>query len=924
MKRIYKMKMMNRFGGYLIVMLSIVLNGCGGGGESATSDVTVQTDVINTTADKLAEDERLLEILYGSGDSILSVTSDITLPERGQNNSVVSWQSSNESVISVTAANIGKVVRPEATAADVQVTLIATLSLEGKTETKQFSLLVSKQVAKVTLDKTELTIGYQTGDSESSVTQNLSLPTTGSNGSLISWLSSNTSVISNAGLVTRPIANSTNPQISLTATLSHSGLIETKTFTITVLRQTAIENLQALCEAEAISIYPQYVKRLQMWRIGEADQLNPAVEWNPVRGAKGQTITLDGFTSITNTYNHPYISFHYNSTNTNPAWNANNVEVDNNLFYDQFNLNDNVRISIAGNASDNTPLTGDTISLTVGKDYLEEAPKHVKVTTSSDRLDVTWCAVENATGYQVQYGADPENLIYRVDVDSATLSSNISSLPDNQIFFVQVFAKNENGLGKPSNKVQAFTASPTNLDLSIDKVTFNQAVQVDLGNNTNNTPVIAGKKGVLRIFARTGSNDIVHSGIEINLEGEYQGQALPKISREVVLTDQAFSDGSDTHLTINIELDQPEWLRAGTSYAVTLDPDNNINETNVDNNRYPSTGFESIGFEAVSELTLRLIPLPGVTLTQTLLDQYKTAFEDRLPFNTVNVIQHDTTLTATGTYSQILTAIDDHRDTDIASQPTRKDHFYIGLTAAAENTTIGLAYVNDVDSLTASNAQLSSIAVVGDMATAIHEVAHNHGQKHIDNVDETEDSCAIPTGLDNSYPYNGSGTAYGRIGKTGYQSSLKRLMDSVYYHDVMTYCARTWISDYVYKNIHVFQEKMDTVFSRNPASNVSARQELIKENGYFIKGTLEKGSWTVRHSDLLSREKQSEIMKQDGQYLVEVTFDNGLKQSQVFRLNRFDHLGSEWFKIFMAEDAVIEDIKIYDSETKALLYVSES
>jgi len=69
----------------------------------------------------------------------------------------------------------------------------------------------------------------------SAVTTNLTLPATGSNSTTIQWSSSNTGVISNAGVVTRPVNGSANATVVLTATITKSFISKTKTFTATVI-----------------------------------------------------------------------------------------------------------------------------------------------------------------------------------------------------------------------------------------------------------------------------------------------------------------------------------------------------------------------------------------------------------------------------------------------------------------------------------------------------------------------------------------------------------------------------------------------------------------------------------------------------------------------------------------------------------------
>ena len=87
----------------------------------------------------------------------------------------------------------------------------------------------------VAADKSALAVGYAAGDSSSSVTQALVLPASGSQGSTITWNSSNAAVISNSGTVSRPLTADTT--VTLTATITMAPAIDTKTFPVTVKAQ---------------------------------------------------------------------------------------------------------------------------------------------------------------------------------------------------------------------------------------------------------------------------------------------------------------------------------------------------------------------------------------------------------------------------------------------------------------------------------------------------------------------------------------------------------------------------------------------------------------------------------------------------------------------------------------------------------------
>ena len=80
-------------------------------------------------------------------------------------------------------------------------------------------------------DKASIEITSAAGDSVSSVTQDLVLVSNPTSGTIVTWASSN-SAITDAGVVTRP--NGTDAIVILTATISRSGVSDTKVFTLTV------------------------------------------------------------------------------------------------------------------------------------------------------------------------------------------------------------------------------------------------------------------------------------------------------------------------------------------------------------------------------------------------------------------------------------------------------------------------------------------------------------------------------------------------------------------------------------------------------------------------------------------------------------------------------------------------------------------
>ena len=204
--------------GYLIIQDSnAILN----------AELMSYAEIAQRAADNLA-------IGYTAGDSAESVTSNLVLPSEGENGEVITWQSSNSSVVSP----YGAVIRGTE---DVNVTLTATVSIGGYSARRSFTVTVKSRISAeeknaelVALDKEALDIQYAPGDSKDSVTSNLKLAEVGLMGSAILWSSNREDIITEYGEVTRP---STDVQVKLTALIFRTGAQDTKVFTVTVKGQ---------------------------------------------------------------------------------------------------------------------------------------------------------------------------------------------------------------------------------------------------------------------------------------------------------------------------------------------------------------------------------------------------------------------------------------------------------------------------------------------------------------------------------------------------------------------------------------------------------------------------------------------------------------------------------------------------------------
>lgn len=155
----------------------------------------------NYTIDDVEND---IAIVYASEDDQTHVTQDVTLPHTSSfySEAFITWQSSHPTIITHT----GQVTRD---LYDHDVTLVYSISYHG--QARIGSIVVTVLADRPSIDEiaADVDITYASGDSQNSVTQNVTLPTISgldSNAS-ITWSSSNANVMSNDGVVTRSISD---------------------------------------------------------------------------------------------------------------------------------------------------------------------------------------------------------------------------------------------------------------------------------------------------------------------------------------------------------------------------------------------------------------------------------------------------------------------------------------------------------------------------------------------------------------------------------------------------------------------------------------------------------------------------------------------------------------------------------------------
>jgi len=189
----------------------------------ATLDTLTYTDQANTAATTLT---------LGS---LSAVSANLTLPTTGSNGATLAWSSSNTAVIT----NAGVVTRPALGTSSVNVTLKASVTSGFVTVKKTFVATVVPYYSDATSVQMDSTLLALTGNL-TNLNSNLTLPVIGAQGSAITWSSSNSSVLNNAGaIVKRPALGSGKTSVTLTATITKGSSSIQKYFTISVAEEEA-------------------------------------------------------------------------------------------------------------------------------------------------------------------------------------------------------------------------------------------------------------------------------------------------------------------------------------------------------------------------------------------------------------------------------------------------------------------------------------------------------------------------------------------------------------------------------------------------------------------------------------------------------------------------------------------------------------
>lgn len=590
-------------------------------------------------------------------------------------------------------------------------------------------------------------------------------------------------------------------------------------------------------------------------------------------------------------------------------------------------LGETWEVEVKAYDSDSNLLSSLSDSIVVGSPKPEKIAA-VWAVAENGGFTVSWCDVDHESGYTVSYDSNSnfsteQDIQVSADVNSATISGLSNGTP----YYVLVRPDSSGVITYNSDLVQVTPTSNPSLDFGFESVTLNQATQIDLTTGNDTPPAIAGKPAVLRVFL-TVSGD--HDGFKttMRIDAERANTVLDPLTQEIVVRESSKASSDELSYPVAVELPS-SWLEPGTSFSITLDPDDSIAETDETNNVFPDSGTREFGFVDSVPITLRLVPVQTTTGSETTISEAMRAsaqseLEAMFPSSTITVeiYEPESPLTLSvpegnDGWTEALVQFDDFRSADTSDPKI----FYYGALknttdeAYAQNSagTAGFGFINELP--LSGTPALSAIGLAFEnifVKTMLHELGHNHGRKHINNVDEFNDSCSQPGNVDESYPYNTSGAEYARIGRTGYHIYNQQLYSKTAYHDIMTYCERLWVSDYTYSGLRDFQVALNSLGTNFRSNRVVS--------GWLLRGRVDGEDWQLRSALFVQDQFRQSA---SNPYLLTAVDSEGQTFDVSFKLNEYDHAEVRWFKAFVPTENALASLKVVEKATGLVLIQTE-
>ncbi|SHM97398.1 immunoglobulin-like domain-containing protein [Gracilibacillus kekensis] len=206
--------------------------------QQLENEAEIKRNAIDSILVEQAKERLTVSQILGENKDAETITVDLNLPNKGSNNTTITWKSSDPQWIS----DQGKVIRPDHGEGNKTVTLTATISDDNVSAEKEISVTVLKKPSVEQRLKEALQALVVHNVEE--VKGNLTLPTNVAEEVDVTWTTSDSSTITATGEVSRPAFGEGNTDVVLTATLQLDGQKLVKSFKAKVMELPEPEEYQ--------------------------------------------------------------------------------------------------------------------------------------------------------------------------------------------------------------------------------------------------------------------------------------------------------------------------------------------------------------------------------------------------------------------------------------------------------------------------------------------------------------------------------------------------------------------------------------------------------------------------------------------------------------------------------------------------------
>ncbi len=388
---------------------------------------------------------------------------------------------------------------------------------------------------------------------------------------------------------------------------------------------------------------------------------------------------------------------------------------------------------------------------------------------------------------------------------SPIASGGTTYTPTPQTQSVSVTSNTTSGAGV-SYSGSVYTPPSSSLNLRIDAAYITQATQ----RLDNRVPLVAGKNGVLRVFATANGSNAAQPIVRARF---YRYGSLVSTLTANAPSGTVPTSVNEGSLSSSWNISVPgSLLQPGTSVVADVDAGNSVAESDESDNAWPSSGSPiTLDVRVVPPFNLTFVPVlqsatgqqGNVSYSNT--EQYLSLTRQMHPLSTINVTIRSpyttsNTLQSNGTgWGEVLSELYALRAAD-ASYNT-----YYGIAKVGYSS--GVAGIGYIGAPAALSYDWSSIAA--DITA--HELGHTWGRDHA--------PCGVSG--DASYPYSG-----GTIGAYGFNVGNGQLI-APSTSDIMGYCSPQWISDYTYNGIMAYRGTSASMVAAASAQSVNATRSTF-------------------------------------------------------------------------------------------------